>query len=245
MSIAVQTVPTPEDLASTAANIFASQIQDYPDSVLGLATGSTPVDTYARLADLYENGLSFEHVTTFNLDEYVGLSQGDPQSYHSFMTTHLFDQVDLDPSRTHLPDGDSEDLDEACEEYERLLQDAGGIDLQLLGIGSNGHIAFNEPGCADDSLTRVVDLAPETVAANSRFFDSEDDVPGQAITAGIATILSADKILLLAYGENKAEAVCQALAGEITSDCPASFLQKHPDCTFLLDAKAAELLTEQ
>jgi glucosamine-6-phosphate deaminase len=211
---------------------------------LGLATGSTPIKTYGKLVEHHRKGVSFEAVTTFNLDEYVGLTSEHPKSYHFYMTEYLFDHVDISSNQTHIPAGDTDDLDAECARYEREIHDSGGVDLWLLGIGSNGHIAFNEPGCSSDSRTRVIDLTPATVTANSRFFDSSDDVPRQAITVGIRTILEARRILLLACGGNKAEAICEAVAGPISADCPASYLQDHPDCTFLLDSYAASRLTQ-
>jgi len=211
--------------------------------VLGLATGSTPLQTYGRLATLHQQGLSFKGVTTYNLDEYAGLSSDHPKSYHTYMAEHLFDHLDIDPGKTHIPIGDTGDPSTECTRFEQEIRDSGGVDLWLLGIGSNGHIAFNEPGCSIDSRTRIIDLAPETVTANSRFFDSQDDVPRTALTVGIGTILEARRILLLAYSGNKAEAICEAVAGPVSADCPASYLQNHPDCTFLLDADAASLLT--
>jgi glucosamine-6-phosphate deaminase len=243
MSVAIEILPSSNAVSARASETIAALIEESESPVLGLATGSTPVDTYGQLVERHRSGLSFANVTTFNLDEYVGLSNDHPQSYHAFMGDNLFDHVDLDPGRTHIPAGDAVDPDVECHQYEQAIATAGGVDLWLLGIGSNGHIAFNEPGCDADSRTRVVELASETITANSRYFDRSEDVPRQAITAGIATILSAERILLLACGASKAEPVCEALAGPISSDCPASFLQEHPDCTFLLDSEAASLLT--
>lgn len=243
MSIAFEILASPTDVSRRASETMAGLIDASPECTLGLATGSSPVETYQLLVEKHQNGLSFSQAASFNLDEYVGLAPDHPQSYHAFMAEHLFDHVDLAPDRIHIPKGDADDLDAECDRFEAAIDEAGGVDLWLLGIGSNGHIGFNEPGSPNDSRTRIVDLAPETVQANSRFFETADDVPRQALTAGIATILSARRILLLACGDHKAEAICEALAGPVSADCPASFLQEHPDCTFLLDRAAASLLT--
>ena len=237
------TLASPDAIARMAAESIATLVGQQPDCVLGLPTGSTPIATYTKLVESHNAGLSFADVTTFNLDEYVGLPDKHEQSYHHFMTAQLFDHIDIDTDRTHLPDGVANDLDAECQAYENDIASTGGLDLCVLGIGTNGHIAFNEPGCPLDSRTRVVDLTSETISANSRLFDSPHDVPREAITAGIATILDAKRLLLLAYGGSKAEAVAQALAGPVTSDCPASYLQNHPDCTFLLDTESASRLT--
>lgn len=242
MSIDVRTFPTPDAVADAAADIIADLVASVPDCVIGLPTGSTPIATYERLIERHRQGLSFAEVTTFNLDEYVGLSPDDPQSYHAYMARHLFDHIDIDRSRIHIPDGAADDLDAAADAFEEAIDDVDGVDLWMLGIGSNGHIAFNEPGCDPDSLTRVVDLSEDTILANSRFFDSADEVPRTAITAGVATILDAERIILLAYGSTKAAAIAEAVAGPVTADCPASYLQTHPDCTFLIDEAAASLL---
>jgi glucosamine-6-phosphate deaminase len=242
MSITVHTWPTPEEVGVAAADTIADLIEENPHAVIGLATGSTPIETYRLLAERHRHGLSFSQITTFNLDEYVGLSPEHPKSYHCYMDDHLFSQIDVDRSRTHIPKGDVEDVNLEGERFERKITNAEGVDIWLLGIGPNGHIAFNEPGCARDSRTRVVQLANETITANSRFFDSPDEVPRFAITAGIDTIMAADRILLLAYGSNKAKAVAEAVTGPTSPDCPASFLQEHLDCTFLLDDSAASLL---
>lgn len=237
------TLPSPDAIAEMAAETIATLVKQQPDCVLGLPTGSTPIATYVKLVESHKAGLSFANVTTFNLDEYVGLPDNHGQSYHHFMATQLFDHINIDIERTHLPDGMADDLSAECLAYEDDIERAGGLDLCVLGIGTNGHIAFNEPGCALDSRSRVVDLTSVTISANSRLFDSPDDVPREAITAGIATILDAKQLLLLAYGGSKAEAIALALAGPVTADCPASYLQNHPDCTFLLDTESASLLT--
>lgn len=228
-------------VAKAAASILSAQILRKPDSVLGLATGATPVATYERLVKLHKKGiLDFSGVTTFNLDEYVGLPSDHQESYISFMKRHLFDQVNLKAS--YLPDGNAKDLAAECQRYEELITSTGGIDLQLLGIGSNGHIGFNEPGDNFVFGTNLTDLTQSTIEANKRFFDSADQVPRQAISMGIGTILSAQEILLLAMGKNKAEAVLGMVRGDITPKNPSSILKGHPRVTVLLDEDAASLL---
>lgn len=244
MSIQIQTFASADQVATSVSDTIVKLVENSSACNLGLATGSTPIKTYGKLVEHHRKGVSFESVTTFNLDEYVGLPSEHPKSYHVYMTDYLFDHLDISAGQTHIPAGDCDDLDAECTRYEQEIYDLGGVDIWLLGIGSNGHIAFNEPGCSSDSRTRVVDLAPETVTANSRFFDSSDDVPRQAITVGIKTILEARRILLLACGDSKAEAICEAVAGPISAGCPASYLQNHPDCTFLLDSDAASHLTQ-
>jgi glucosamine-6-phosphate deaminase len=189
-----------------------------------------------------EEGLDFSRVTTFNLDEYSGLGADHPCSFHTFMHRHLFDHINIDASRIHIPDGLAADPVSHAQGYEHSIRSAGGIDLQILGIGHNGHIAFNEPGSAADSRTRLVHLTHDTIEKNSRFFDSIDDVPRTALTMGIGTILDAKRILLLAMGPGKAEAVCRAIQGERSVNNPASLLQTHHDVTYILDQSAAALL---
>lgn len=232
-----------QEVAKIAADIFAQAIREKPDMILGLATGGTPVGMYKELICIHkEKGLDFHRVKSFNLDEYLGLSGNHPQSYRYFMDDSLFNQININKSNTHVPDGKAEDFEISCQEYEKSIKACGGIDLQLLGIGSNGHIAFNEPGSSGDSRTRVVDLTEKTIKDNARFFEDESEVPKKAVTMGIGTILEVKKILLLATGSNKANAVAKTLKGPVTLDVPASFLQEHPDCTFILDQdSAAEL----
>lgn len=235
---------TPEQAARRVAQIIAEAIHENPRVVLGLATGSTPVATYRELVRMHRGeGLDFSQVTTFNLDEYLGLGADHPQSYRAFMQQHLFDHLNVRRERTHVPDGLATDLQAHAREYETRIREAGGIDLQLLGIGDNGHIAFNEPGSSPESRTRVVDLTEETIEANSRFFSSPDEVPRQAITMGIATILEAKRIVLMATGIKKADAVARALSGVVEEASPASQLQTHRDVTFILDAEAASQLS--
>ena len=229
-----------EEVAKEAAGIFAGSIKEKPDIVLGLATGGTPVNLYKELIQMHkEEGLDFSRVASFNLDEYLGLSGDHPQSYRYFMDTNLFNHVNIDKSNTSVPDGMAPDVRTGCQRYEEAIKQAGGIDLQLLGIGSNGHIAFNEPGSSADSRTGVVDLTEKTIKDNARFFEDESQVPRKAITMGIASILEARKIVLLATGMNKADAVAGSLKGPATSDAPASFLQNHSDCVFIIDREAA------
>lgn len=241
--IEIEIVPDHESASARVAGFIVEQIRRKPASVLGLATGGTPERTYELLVEKVNAGhLSFSQATTFNLDEYVGLRPDHPQSYHAYMRSRLFGETDFDAERTHLPNGTADDLSDAGRQYEALIAKAGGIDLQLLGLGANGHIGFNEPGATENSRTRVVDLTEETIAANSRFFDSPEDVPRRALTMGIATILEAREIVLIATGESKAEAVERSVRGPVTPQMPASFLQQHPSVTFVLDEAAASLL---
>lgn len=232
-----------EDFAQTGANLIVSLLQSNPKAVLGLATGSSPLGVYAKLVEMYRKGIvSFSKATSFNLDEYVGLPVEHPQSYRSFMNEHLFNHIDIDLARTYVPDGNAADLAAACLAYDQRLDNYGPVDLQILGIGSNGHIGFNEPDASLTSGTHVVDLLEETLEANARFFNSLEDVPRQAVTMGIGGILKARQIVLLVRGEEKAEAVKNALEGPITTQCPASLLQSHPNVVVLLDEGAAKWL---
>ncbi|GGF59781.1 glucosamine-6-phosphate deaminase [Paenibacillus albidus] len=232
-----------EDFVQTGANLIASLLQSNPKAVLGLATGSSPVGVYARLVEMYNKGLvSFAKASSYNLDEYVGLPVDHPQSYRSFMNGHLFNHVDIDPARTHVPNGNAADLAAECLAYDQMLENNGPVDLQILGIGSNGHIGFNEPDASLSSGTHVVDLLDETREANARFFEKLDDVPRQAVTMGIGGILKAKQIVLLVRGQEKAEAVRNAVEGPITTQCPASLLQSHPNVVVLLDEGAGQWL---
>ena len=239
MPIQVKICDTPDDVARAAASEITGLVRQKPDAVLGLATGSTPVKTYAELVRMNQEGLSFSGLTTFNLDEYWGLDGTHPQSYRYFMNHAFFADTDIQMWNTHVPNGMAVDADLECEAFETRIRACGGVDLWLLGIGRNGHIAFNEPGSAPDSRTRLVDLTESTIAANSRFFERVEDVPKQALTAGIATICEAKRIILLATGKDKAKAIARAVQGVPHSSCPASFLQTHSDCTFILDREAA------
>jgi len=232
-----------EDFVQTGANLIVSLLQSNPKAVLGLATGSSPVGVYARVVEMYEKGLvSFSKASSYNLDEYVGLPVDHPQSYRSFMNEHLFNHVDIDLNRTHVPNGNAADLDAECLAYDKMLEEHGPVDLQILGIGSNGHIGFNEPDASLSSGTHVVDLLEETLEANARFFSTLAEVPRQAVTMGIASILKAKQIVLLVRGEEKAEAIKNAIEGPITTQCPASLLQSHPNVVVLLDKGAGKWL---
>ena len=231
-----------EDMSRKAGNIMAAQVVAKPDCVLGLATGSTPIGAYKRLVEGYEAGdLDFSQVKTYNLDEYRGLPGTHDQSYRYFMNVNLFDHVNIDKANTHVPDGLMEDYEAACAEYDAAVAAAGGQDLQLLGIGNNGHIGFNEPGDAFVKGTHCVDLTESTIQANSRLFDSIDDVPRQAYTMGIGTIMAAKMVLVMANGEVKAQAVHDMIYGPITPSCQASILQLHPNVVVVADEAALSL----
>ena len=233
-----------QDMSRKAANIISAQVIMKPDCVLGLATGGTPVGTYAQLVDWYNKGdLDFSEVTTVNLDEYRGLPKAHPQSYWYFMNENLFSKVNIDPAKTNLPDGTNLDTAAECARYNGIIHKLGGIDLQLLGIGPNGHIGFNEPGEAFELETHCIDLAPTTIEANKRFFDGNEAlVPKQAYTMGIKTIMQARKVLVVANGKAKAQAVKDAVTGPVTPACPGSILQLHPDCILVADEEALSLL---
>ncbi len=234
-----------DEMSRRAASLVAEAIHRDPHSILGLATGSSPVGMYKNLVKFYEQGtLDFSKVRSFNLDEYYPIQPEDPQSYRHFMNENLFDHINIDPANTHVPQGNAEDPEAVCEAYDLMIQAAGGIDLQILGIGNNGHIAFNEPADHFPAGTHLVDLQESTIKANARFFASEADVPRQAISMGIGSILRAKRIILLASGEAKAEAVKACVEGPITPFCPASALQLHPDVTIFVDEAAAKLLSK-
>lgn len=226
-------------MSRKAANIISAQVIMKPDCVLGLATGSTPIGLYQQLVAWYEKGdLDFSEVRTVNLDEYKGLSRENNQSYYYFMHHNLFDHVNLPAENSHLPNGMEPDSDKECRRYSELIRSMGGVDLQLLGIGHNGHIGFNEPGDAFDNDVHCVNLTQSTIEANKRFFASADDVPKQAYTMGIKTIMQAKKILIVASGEDKADIVRDAFFGPITPKVPASVLQLHNDVTLVADEAA-------
>lgn len=226
-----------EKLSALAADIIAGQVLLKPDCVLGLATGSSPLGTYANLVKRYEGGLlDFSRVRTVNLDEYCGLKGDDPQSYRYFMDKNLFDRVNVDKESTHLPDGSAPDMEAECSRYEALVESLGWPDLQLLGIGHNGHIGFNEPAPDFPAQVHTVQLAESTIKANSRLFEKIEDVPTMAVTMGIGTIMKARKVLLIA-GADKAEIVEKACRGPVTPEVPASILQLHPDATVILSGK--------
>lgn len=231
------------EVAKYGAAIFVKQIKRKPSSVLGLATGSTPVAMYEELISAYKNkDVSFSEVKSFNLDEYLGIADDHPQSYRSFMNKELFDHVDIDKSNTEVPPGDAENPIEACDIYERKIFDCGGIDIQLLGIGRNAHIGFNEPSSSLGSRTRVKTLTQETIDDNARFFAKDEFQPHLAITMGIGTILESKTVVLLATGENKAQAIVDTVQGPVTAHCPASALQLHRDAIVIIDEAAASLL---
>jgi len=235
-----------EELSRTAATIIAGVILSKPDCILGLATGSSPVGTYDQLAAMYEEGiLDFSHVKSVNLDEYVGLDGSNDQSYRYFMNTNLFDHVNINKTRTYVPNGLEENSEKACADYNEIIRSVGGIDIQLLGIGGNGHIGFNEPGEAFEKETHCVDLTESTIKANARFFESMDEVPKQAYTMGIKNIMAAKKILLVATGSAKADALYKSLYGPITPNVPASILQLHQDVTVVADEDALSLIKEK
>ena len=228
-----------EAMSRRAAQIIAAEIAHNPACLLGLATGSTPEGAYRYLVDWYKQGLlSFKDVRSVNLDEYVGLAPDHDQSYRYFMQSNLFDHVDIDPANTRVPDGLTRDAKAFCDEYDAFIRAQGYVDLQLLGIGRNGHIGFNEPGGCFVKETHVVDLAESTIDANARFFASRDDVPKQAISMGMGAIMGAKKVLLCASGEEKANAICGSVLGAISPSCPASILQLHPDVIVVVDEAA-------
>ncbi|MBM7854864.1 glucosamine-6-phosphate deaminase [Desulfohalotomaculum tongense] len=232
-----------EQMSKKAANIVASQIILKPNSVLGLATGSTPLGMYKQLIKTYEAGhIDFQEVTTFNLDEYYGLSRDNKQSYYYYMYENFFKHTNIDMRKVNIPNGMAKDINEECCEYEKKIRKSGGIDLQVLGIGRNGHIGFNEPDIKFEATTHMVKLDEQTIKDNSRFFKSIDEVPTSAISMGIKTIMQSRKIILLASGEEKADAVNGAVNGKITPELPASVLQLHPDVTFIVDKEAASKL---
>ena len=230
-----------EELSAACAQIFIEQLAKKPSSVLGLATGASPVETYKRLIEAYSRGeVSFAEATSFNLDEYCSLARSHPQSYHSFMHANLFDKIDIKSENINILDGNAPDKAAECRRFDEKMEKTG-IDLQLLGIGNNGHIGFNEPAESFTEGSFMVELTESTIAANSRYFP-DGDMPRQALTMGIASIMRAKKIVLIAMGEAKAQAVFDMVKGPVTPACPASVLQNHPDAVILLDKSAAGLL---
>ncbi|MCA6608483.1 glucosamine-6-phosphate deaminase [Bacillus safensis] len=231
-----------DQLGKEAAAIIARTMTAKPDAVLGLATGGTPIETYKELIQLHQaNQLSFKQTKTINLDEYAGLDPEHENSYMTYMKRHLFDHIDIPDDQYFLPNGNAAHLEKECLRYDQLIEDVGGIDLQLLGIGQNGHIGFNEPGTPFNSKTHVVQLDENTRQANARYFSSIDEVPTHAITMGIASILSSKKILLLASGKSKAKVIQYLEQAEIHPDFPASALKLHEDVTVLIDREAGSL----
>lgn len=234
---------TYDEVSKAAAKVVAKTLNSKPNAVLGLATGSTPLGLYKEMIRMHkEEGLDFSHVATFNLDEYVGLRPSHPQSYHSFMHENLFNHINIAPHNVHLPSATADNYQAFCEAYEKRIVEFGGIDLQVLGIGSDGHIGFNEPSSSLGSRTRMKTLTKQTLDDNARFFKKDEKVPIYAITMGVGTILEARKIILLATGEGKAEAVAKAIEGPVTSMNTASALQLHKDAIFFLDEAAASKL---
>lgn len=221
-----------KELSRKVANIISAQVILKPNSVLGLATGSTPIGTYKQLIEWYEKGdIDFSKVTSVNLDEYCGLATSNDQSYRYFMNHNLFNHINIDIKNTNVPNGLVADAEAECKRYDQLIEDLGGIDLQILGIGNNGHIGFNEPDIAFEKGTHVVELDETTIKANARFFESIDDVPKKAITMGIKSIMHAKKIILVASGTGKKDIINKAIYGPVTPEVPASILQLHPDLT--------------
>ena len=230
-------------MSEKAALIVASQITVNPKSVLGLATGSTPVGMYKRLIDMYKRSIiDFSQVTTFNLDEYYKLPKENKGSYHYYMMQTFFNHINIPKENIHIPNGMADDIEKECREYEEKIEKAGGIDIQILGIGTNGHIGFNEPSENLNIKTSLVDLTESTIKDNSRFFEDEKDMPTKAISMGIVSIMKAKKIVLLASGENKAQAIRNMSNGYINTKHPASILQAHRDCILIVDKKAAKLI---
>ena len=239
----IHVMKTPEEIGKAAAALFAAKVISNPNCILGMATGSTPLPTYDALVDLYKSGvISFETIRTFNLDEYVGIDRSHEQSYYRFMFDNLFSKVDIKPENVKVPVGQSDNLDKECTSYDAAIDAAGGIDLQILGIGNNGHIAFNEPCEVFPFGTHIVDLTPSTIEANTRFFNSADEVPKKAISMGIGSIMKAKEIMIIATGASKADAVNKMINGEVDPQVPASVLQLHPNVTVFLDTEAASML---
>lgn len=234
-----------EELSKVAAKEFSKVIKEKENAVLGLATGGTPVGMYKELIKMYEKKeLNFSKITTVNLDEYIGLNPEHNQSYRYFMNNNLFNHINIDKSNTFVPNGLAEDLEAQCKEYDQKIAELGGIDIQLLGVGNNGHIAFNEPNSELSSGTHIISLTDNTIEANARFFDNIDDVPRKAITMGVGGIMKAKKIILIASGESKAEAIKGIFSGKITTANPATMLQMHRDVTIIVDEAAAKLINK-
>lgn len=232
-----------EEMSASAARIVAGQIYLKPNSILGLATGSTPEGMYNELIRVHkEVGLDFSQVISFNLDEYIGIKDSDPNSYHYFMNNKFFKHINIKKENIFIPNGNMQNIEQECKKYDALIEQKGGIDLQILGIGNNAHIGFNEPDVKFEAITHKVKLDEETIAANARFFASKDEVPQYAISMGIKTIMRSRRVILLANGKNKAQAIYNALYGPISPATPASILQLHQDVTVILDKQAATLL---
>lgn len=232
-------------MSQKAAQMILSQITLKPNCVLGLATGSTPIGMYENLVRMYQQGIvDFSEVQTFNLDEYLGLLPTNQQSYHYFMNNHLFNHVNINKNHIHIPNGMADSIDEECQRYDQLIEEAGGIDIQVLGIGNNAHIGFNEPTINFEKGTHIVELDESTRKANARFFNHMDEVPKRAITMGTGSIFKSRKIMLLATGANKAQAIYDTVYGKVQPEVPSSILQFHNDIVLILDEEAAQLLSE-
>lgn len=232
-----------EEMSKKAAAMIVSHVTLKPNSVLGLATGDTPLGMYKEIIEAYKrNDVDLSQVTTYNLDEYYGLKNDNNQSYHYYMMNNLFKHINVKLDNINVPQGESDNIEKECKRYEEKIKKSGGIDLQVLGIGCNGHIGFNEPDVNFEAETHLVNLDEDTIKANSRFFESIDEVPTKAISMGIKTIMQSKKIVLLACGSNKAEAIQKTINGKICPEVPASILQLHPDVTIILDKEAAKLL---
>lgn len=232
-----------EEMSKKAAAMVASQVILKPDSVLGLATGDTPIGMYKEIINIYKNQkMDFSKVRTFNLDEYYGLNRENPQSYYYYMINNLFNHVNIDKNNINIPNGMADNIEIECKEYERKIDKAGGIDLQILGIGVNGHIGFNEPNISFESETHLVNLNEKTIESNSRFFSSKEEVPTKAISMGIKSIIHSKKIILLACGSAKSDAVSKTINGKINPNIPASILQLHRDVVVIIDKEAASKL---
>jgi len=242
MDMNIVVVSNFDSMSEEVAKIVIAQIRRKPSSVLGLATGSSPLGVYSLLEEYHNRGVDFSKIITFNLDEYVGLAGDHPQSYRYYMEQNLFARVNIKPEKTHIPNGIAQDLQEECRSYDETIRQVGGIDLQLLGIGSNAHIGFNEPGTPFGTTTHVVDLTESTIRDNARFFASRSEVPTQALSMGIKSIMHAQNIVLMANGGSKADAIFAALRGPVTPEVPASVLQLHPSVTVVVDQAAGSKL---
>ncbi len=242
-SIKINVVDNYEEMSKEAARLVAAQIRLKPESIVGFATGSTPTGMYKELVKMYrEEGLDFSKIVSFNLDEYYPIDPSSEQSYYFYMMNNLFNHINIEKDNINIPDGKAPDVEVQCRQYEERIRRVGGIDLQVLGIGPNGHIGFNEPDLKFEAETHIIDLDKKTIEANSRFFNSVDEVPKRAITMGIKTIMHARKIVLLANGSGKAEVIKEAILGSIVPNLPASILQLHQDVTIICDKEASKEL---
>ena len=234
----IKPVNSYDEMSKLAADIVAEQIINKPNIVLGLATGSTPLGMYRELVKLYKKGkLDFSKVITFNLDEYLGVSPDHPQSYHYYMHENFFNHINIEEENIHIPKGNAEDPVRECLDYEKKIKGLGGIDLQILGIGVNSHVGFNEPDINLEAKTHVIQLSDDTITANSRFFKNLDEVPKKAITMGMATIMRSKKIILMAWGAEKKKPILKVISGHIATEVPASLLQVHNDVILIVDKK--------